>query len=123
LPLPYDVKSPSLARRFVERFAADLVLDTTDFAACVIATELVTNAVLHGAEPIELTLRFDNSELTVEVTDGDPRIDAIQIRAHEPPGSGGYGLPIIASLADRWGTTSLPSGKSVWATISQTPRA
>ena len=119
LSLPYDLKSPFLARRFVERFAPEQALDGTCSVLRTIATELVTNAVLHGTEPVEVTLHFDDNEVTVEVSDGDPLIDNVRVRALDQPGTGAYGLRIIASLADRWGTRSSPSGKTVWATVTR----
>ena len=121
LPLPYDVNSAFLARRFVELFVAQRALDRAAGVLCVIASELVTNAILHGAEPVELTLHCHDGEVTIEVADGDPRIDNVRLRAVDQAASGGRGLRVVASLADRWGTRQLQCGKAVWATM-QTPR-
>lgn len=120
LPLPYDVNSAFLARRFVEQFVAERTLDGAEGVLCVIASELVTNAILHGAEPVELTLRCQDGEVTIEVADGDPRIDNVQLSTVDQTDSGGRGLRVVASLADRWGTRPLPSGKAVWATTHTT---
>jgi anti-sigma regulatory factor (Ser/Thr protein kinase) len=116
--LPFDVKSPSLARRHVEQFVADQGLDGATATISIIASELVTNAVIHGAEPVELTLRSDKGDVTIEVADGDERIDNIRPRAGHQ--SGGRGLHIVASLADRWGIRASHTGKTVWATVSTT---
>jgi anti-sigma regulatory factor (Ser/Thr protein kinase) len=119
LPLPYDVKSAFLARRFVERFIAERTLDARSGVLCLIASELVTNAILHGAEPVELSLHCQDGEVTIEVADGDPRVDNI-LRAIDQTDPGGRGLRVVASLADRWGTRPLQSGKTVWATKKTT---
>jgi anti-sigma regulatory factor (Ser/Thr protein kinase) len=119
LVLPHDPSSPGLARRFVEEYAAERGLDAAADALCIIATELVTNAIVHGAAPVTLTLHHQNGAVTIEVTDGDPATILVTPRQPDHTGPGGRGLRIVASLADGWGTRSTRSGKSVWAT-SQT---
>ena len=120
LPLPFDAGSACLARRFVEQFVAERELDGAAGGLCLIASELVTNAILHGAEPVELTLRCQGGEVTIEVADGDPRTDNVRLRAVEQTDPGGRGLRVVASLADRWGTRPSQSGKTVWATTKTT---
>ena len=90
---------------------------------CLIASELVANAILHGAEPVELTLQYQDGEVTIEVADGDPSIDDILLavdQAVDRTAAGGRGLSVVAALAERWGTRPLRSGKVVWATASTT---
>ena len=115
LPLPYDLNSASRARRFVEQFVANRKLDGKADVLCLIASELVANAILHGTAPVELTLEHQDGEVTIEVADGDPSIDDI-LRAVDQAEEGGRGLSIVAALAERWGTRPLRSGKVVWAT-------
>ncbi len=121
--LPYDVKSVWLARRFVEQFVAERTLNDAAGVLVLIANELVTNAVLHGAEPVELTLSCEHGEVMIEVTDGDPGTDNVQVRPVDQTYPGGRGLRIVASLADQWGTRPVQSGKTVWATAQTTRRA
>jgi anti-sigma regulatory factor (Ser/Thr protein kinase) len=118
--VPYDVTGPVAARRFVQRFASDYTLDDTDVLS-VIASELVTNAIGHGAAPVQLTLRYQDGETTIEVSDGDPDVDDVRPRfdRSEP---GGKGLHVVASLAKRWGIRSTPTGKTVWATADTSRR-
>ena len=113
-PLAYDENSAFVARRFVRQFGAEHNLGSTE-VQCLIASELVTNAFLHGGEPLGLTLQYQNDELTIEVADGDPRIDDVRMRAVDQPRPGGRGLRIVASLAKRWGARPFRSGKQVWA--------
>jgi anti-sigma regulatory factor (Ser/Thr protein kinase) len=120
LTLPYDAASPLLARRFVEQYAAERSLDGATPVLAMIASELVTNAIVHGAAPVELSLRYEDGAVTIEVSDGDSRTDAVQPREPDRAGPGGRGLGIVAFLADRWGTRSLPSGKAVWVTVRTT---
>ena len=122
LPLPHDIHSSFAARRFVREFAAEHNLDAAAGVECMIASELVANAFRHGDEPMELTLQYDEDEVTIEVADGDPHVDKVRIRAVNQPDAGGRGLRIVTSLAKRWGARPFRSGKKVWA-ITQTTRA
>jgi anti-sigma regulatory factor (Ser/Thr protein kinase) len=113
--LPHDVQSAARARRCVDRLVADEGLTEMTEVLWLIASELVTNAVMHGTEPIELTLRSDNREVTIEVADGDEHIH--KVRPHSADHTGGRGLRMIAALADRWGIRASQYGKTVWATV------
>lgn len=115
--LPSDKNSPFLARRFVEQFATEQSLDGAGGALSLIATELVTNAILHGSDPVELTLYDQDGVVTIEVADGDTRVAKIRHGATDHDGRVGRGLHIVASLADRWGVRPTQSGKIVWATV------
>ena len=115
--LPYDARSGYLARRYVETFAAEENLNGETVAMSIIASELVTNAVLHGKGSIELTLRHERGEVTVEVADADPRLPNVRTPDDHEHCVGGKGLLIVGSLADRWGTRLSDRGKTVWAAI------
>ncbi|MEV7321882.1 SpoIIE family protein phosphatase [Streptomyces sp. NPDC093970] len=78
----------------------------------LIVSELVTNAVRHGAGPI--TLRLIRHEVLVcEVTDTSDSVP--HLRHARPTDEGGRGLFLVAQLASRRGTRNSPSGKTVWA--------
>ena len=119
--VPYDSTGPSVARGFVKLFAADVGLDGAAGVFSVIVSELVTNAIVHGAGPLQVMLNYQDGEVTIEVTDGDSHTERVKPRA-DGAAPGGRGLRIVASLADRWGTRPSPYGKTVWA-IRQTSRA
>ncbi len=77
-------------------------------------SELVSNAVLHGAEPVHLDLWIEPSRLRVEVTDAawasqtffQPRLGKV----------GGFGLELVADVAAAWGVEFRPADhtKTVW---------
>ncbi|MFL6239399.1 MAG: ATP-binding protein [Actinomycetes bacterium] len=105
--------APSDARTIVRRLCHELhVEDVTDTAA-LLTSELVTNAVQHAAGPLRLGVSCAHGRLVVSVSDADPQQPRPRrAGAHE---GGGRGLAIVAALADRWGSRSLPDdGKAVW---------
>jgi anti-sigma regulatory factor (Ser/Thr protein kinase) len=110
------------ARYFVEAAAARAGLEqvTVDLAA-VAASELVTNAVVHGRGPISIRTVLDPASLRVEVQDCAPalprRVDPDDARDH------GRGLTIVDAFSQEWGCTVVQgaSGKSVWFTIDRRP--
>lgn len=82
------------------------------------ATELVTNAVLHGREPIVVRLTLDAERLRVEVQDASPVSPTFSLL--DPTAVTGRGLLLVSSLADRWGVEPQADGKSVWIELSTT---
>jgi anti-sigma regulatory factor (Ser/Thr protein kinase) len=83
--------------------------------ALVIVSELVTNAVVHGAEPITLEVAIRDDTVRLEVCDGDDRAGVVAARSTRGGDTHGRGLAIVGSLAQRWGVRSHRGGKGVWA--------
>ena len=84
----------------------------------LVVSELVTNAVVHGAEPIVVTMVRASERVRVEVTDG-----ADESSPHgnpRPPtdAENGRGLSVVTRLAVAWGWRASPGhGKTVWAEL------
>ncbi|GAA2484156.1 hypothetical protein GCM10010406_20530 [Streptomyces thermolineatus] len=80
----------------------------------LVASELITNAVLHApAGPITVSARYEGPTLVVEVYDA-----TVVIPLTEPITSDaerGRGLYLVAMLADRHGATLTTTGKRCWA--------
>jgi len=87
----------------------------------LVVSELVTNAVVHGAEPIRVTMVRVPERVRVEVTDG-----AAASSPHgnpRPPADAetGRGLSVVTRLAVAWGWRASPGrGKTVWAELPLT---
>jgi hypothetical protein len=110
--LPLDPASASAARRFVTD-----VLDQWDHgdlatSVSLMASELVTNSVLHTSGELELGLYLDLDRLRVEVVDRSERLPAVQ--SPDADATGGRGLVIIEALSQAWGVEGRGGGKAVW---------
>jgi anti-sigma regulatory factor (Ser/Thr protein kinase) len=102
LTLPPRPESVAEARRAVGELL-DGLDDRTQDGVRVIISELVTNALRHGPDrPISLRLRRDGESIRGEVEDEGH--GKVQIwRERDRGASGGYGLPIVDAMSDRWG--------------------
>ncbi|GHI85985.1 PAS domain S-box protein [Streptomyces xanthophaeus] len=87
--------------------------------ACLLASELLSNAVRHGSGPLRLRLRQAGRELGVEVCDGSPVLP--QARFAAPDAESGRGLLLVDSLASSWGTLPTAEGKAVWFALPLPP--
>lgn len=79
------------------------------------ATELVTNAVLHGREPIGVTVRAVDDGVRIEVRDGSALSPAFSML--DPTAVTGRGLLLVSAVADRWGVDPDGEGKVVWFVV------
>ena len=144
--LPGNLLAPSAARRFVRaaltEWAGLGLLAAAAFGerlvddASVVASELVTNAVVHAGTDVELLCRLEAATedevaaLVLEVSDHHP---ARAVRGERPEDGGpvaygavsgsadpadyGRGLQLVGALAERWGITYRTGLKTVWARL------
>ena len=105
----------SAARAFVHsRLSAWEMNDHID-DALLIASELVTNAILHARTPVQLRLHADGPVVRVEVYDENSRMPAVT--GVGPDATSGRGLAVVACLACAWGMEQEGHGKVVWAEL------
>jgi two-component sensor histidine kinase len=104
---------PARARRIVASELSAIVPRKTMEELELMVSELVTNGIKYGArdenEPITLDLRVGRY---VRCTVIDPGPGFPAEHAVEEPG--GWGLKVVAWLADRWGVTRARDGTRVW---------
>jgi anti-sigma regulatory factor (Ser/Thr protein kinase) len=83
----------------------------------LLASELMSNAVLHGTGSVGLRLGWDGESVRVEVTDQSPEVPAVQSLDHDA--LGGRGLLLVDGLSSDWGVLTGESGqgKTVWFTL------
>ncbi|MEU9116567.1 SpoIIE family protein phosphatase [Streptomyces sp. NPDC048483] len=110
--LPADPEVVGEARKLATRTVSEWGLQDLEFTTELIVSELVTNAIRYGSQPIHLRLIQDRS-LICEVSDGSSTSPHIR-RAVETD-EGGRGLYMIAQFAQLWGTRYHARGKTIWA--------
>ncbi|MGW0186866.1 sodium/proline symporter PutP [Streptomyces sp. NPDC003362] len=109
--LPSVPTAVAEARGLASRQLADWGMDELTFTTELIVSELVTNAIRHGAGPVALRLIRDRG-LICEVSDASNT--SPRLRHARTTDEGGRGLLIVAQLAQRWGTRYTTTGKTIW---------
>ncbi|WP_233580850.1 SpoIIE family protein phosphatase [Streptomyces triticirhizae] len=110
--VPVDPSGVPAARTRVAAVMAGWGLDSVSFGTELIVTELVTNALRHGAGPIRVRLLRDRS-LICEVYDNSGT--SPHMRNASMTDEGGRGLFLVSRYAARWGTRHGRGGKVIWA--------
>ncbi len=85
-------------------------------AAALLASELVSNAVEHGAPPLQLRVLTTGTGLRLEVDDASPT--APSLLGVPATAATGRGLTIVDAVSSAWGHYSTVSGKCVWCDIA-----
>ncbi len=83
--------------------------------ACLVATELVNNAVQHSLGVTMTASPAPDGKVTLEVRDDSPAPPVTQDAS--PDSEAGRGLLIIDALASVWGWHPINGGKIVWAIV------
>jgi anti-sigma regulatory factor (Ser/Thr protein kinase) len=101
--LPRAQTSPSAARATLTKFEHGLPEERLGDAQLLLS-ELVSNAVKYGgAGDISVIFERDDGRFRTEIVDqGDGFLAPLRDRGdlHTP---GGWGLPLVQTLSDRWG--------------------
>lgn len=114
--LPPVADSSRAARGLVTEACTRWNLPLIADDACVIASELVTNAVRHAGTTLQVTLTIADGRFLLAVRDGSP-LPAIPTHP-DPHTPGGRGLLLVGEMSHAWGSVALPDGgKVVWAAL------
>ena len=130
--LPSEPTAPRRAREALEDLPPYLNEQLAKLR--LIVTELVTNSVRHAglspADQIEITILERGEQIRVEVRDPGAGYEATSEMLHHLPSErtpdqplpeGGFGLLVVASLADRVGAR-WDGGTVVWTELGGTAR-
>jgi anti-anti-sigma factor len=119
LELPEDFGSAMLARRFVTETCDAWGVGELAEEACIVASGLVENAVLHGHSRAQLRMELRRGVLTIAVRDDDPARPERQ--AFGTALAGGRGVLMVDAIARAWGyAPTWAGGKVVWAVLATT---
>lgn len=111
-PLTRELTSARRARRLVTARLGDWSLEDLSETAELLVSELVTNALRHTRGPLRLNLCVRGARLRCEVEDTDP---AGPVRREaDADAEGGRGTELLDLLAEAWGSTQMPTGKTMW---------
>jgi anti-sigma regulatory factor (Ser/Thr protein kinase) len=114
LRLPSDPSAAAVARARVRELSS-LVSEPLVERLSLVASELVTNALRHAvaADPApRLRLRLGADCVVLEVAD-DGCLFERRARNCPPGPDGGFGLPLVDSIADRWWVEHEPTTRVV----------
>jgi anti-sigma regulatory factor (Ser/Thr protein kinase) len=115
------LRAASTARRFIREELSDLPEELIDTAE-LLASEIVTNGILHGRTTIEFGVSRMRDEILVTVADGNDSLPGrLPMPAAEDLTQTGRGMALIVALADDFGWRSYPDrpGKVVWFTLKR----
>jgi anti-sigma regulatory factor (Ser/Thr protein kinase) len=99
-----------MARSFLWSTAAQGPVPPEMESATLLVSEVVSNALRHGASdaPISLACRVEGETLRAAVLNRGPRFDPAD------NASAGCGLRLVARLSRRWGARPIGEGMEVW---------
>ena len=109
-----SVLSPARARAFTRDAVAQSLADVDDLT--LVVSELVTNAVVHGAGDVSLALTVDGDAVRIEVADEEPTLD--RPAPADLDVESGRGLMLVSRVARSWGVRREGHGKTVWADLA-----
>jgi hypothetical protein len=122
--IPCEGRCVPSARRFVRDVAADWgAAEDVPEVAELLASELVTNALTHGAagtHAIRVTVSREGDLLVVDVHDTCSALPRLRLASHLD--LSGRGLAIVQTFSHDWGWFVTPYGKSVWFQLIAWPR-
>lgn len=101
-------RARSVLREALTRSGAEHLVDS----ASVVLSEVVTNAFVHAGGRVRVDVAATSDWVRVEVQDGSSSVPAR--RNYASTAGTGRGVPLMDSMADRWGIAERPVGKAVW---------
>ncbi|MDR3084135.1 MAG: SpoIIE family protein phosphatase, partial [Streptomyces sp.] len=113
--VPHDPAAVRRARAAVTDKLDEWGLSDLAFSMELVLSELITNAIRYGSEPIHVRLIHDRM-LIGEVADGSSTSPHLRYAATTD--EGGRGLFLVSQIAERWGTRYTPQGKVIWAELA-----
>jgi anti-sigma regulatory factor (Ser/Thr protein kinase) len=102
------------ARRFVAAEVAAEGHGELAWTAALLASELATNALVHGGTPFVLRVTGTPAGVRVEVDDNGGGMP-VELQIDDMAADRGRGLMMVAAMSRRWGVERrLEDGKTVW---------
>ncbi len=110
-----DLQGVRRARQFLRDWLRSVELDPMAEEAELLASEVVTNALVHGDSDVDMHVRRYPERVRVEVRDSDPHLALpVPETLGDEESEGGRGLVIVSAMASAWGNSPSGRGKTVW---------
>ncbi|NTW40464.1 MAG: ATP-binding protein [Cellulomonadaceae bacterium] len=114
--LPGQRQSVAVGRHWVVRTSAEYgVTGLANQVVELLSSELLANAVLHGADggAVGVQVRCTEESLRISVSDGGASTPVVM--HNEPSAPNGRGMAIVEAMSTRWGVDEhTDGGKTVW---------
>ena len=109
VPIPADKSSLAVARNEIRQVVKGWMSEEAAETAVLLTNELVANALKHGGAVGTVNLRFARrgDVLWVGVSQPNP------FQRKPRTDTTGWGLRLVESLADKWGTEVQPDGTTI----------
>ena len=105
-----SLHAPAAARSDLAAYLAAMGQEELIPIATLLASELVTNSIVHASGEVMLRASCPAGHLRVEVMDHGEGVPTRRV-----PGESGRGLQIVEALATRWGINrSNGAGREAW---------
>lgn len=114
--LPPHPSSAGEARRMVGRLLAESGREDLADTGQLLVSEVVTNALVYAATPIDVCVQADEDGILVQIGDGSrhwPEPRSYGLTAHT-----GRGLAMLEDMSSAWGVVPAVGGKTVWFHLS-----
>ncbi|MFD3493943.1 ATP-binding protein [Streptomyces sp. NPDC058690] len=111
-PLAPELISVGRARRLATAQVGEWSLNELADTVELLVSEMVTNSLRHARGPVRLNLQVRGSHLRCEVEDTNS--DGPVRRTARADAEGGRGMELLDLLAETWGSSRTPTGKTLW---------
>ncbi len=116
--LPATTTAPQFVRGFLRSTLEAWKLDGVGDVTELLASELVSNVVIHVARPMTVRISRRRDRIRVEVEDESNA--APSLRRPDATEEHGRGVMLVDTLAAAWGTDIHADGKTVWFEVDTT---
>jgi len=99
-------------RRFVRATLSQWGLDRMKDRVELVASELITNALLHAASPAQLRIEKLPDRVRLELGDESESLPQLTKPNHDA--TSGRGVFLIDTVTSCWGITPTDTGKTIW---------
>ena len=118
----HDLQAVREVRHFLHAKLREWGWREVSYDVELLATELVTNALVHADSDVDVRLREYPDRIRVEVRDCDPRppmpAPITVTEEVDADAEHGRGLVIVEAVASAWGNSPSGRGKSVWFEVT-----